>query len=181
MSTVKPHEDDSNPFRPPAAPLEVATPDTPFFSASTTKFVVMSLGTFSIYTLYWFYRNFAAIRARTGAPIMPLLRTIFSVIWSYSCFRPIAHASGKRHPAGILAVVYGLLSACAWLPDPLWLVSFSAIAPVALANRWAAEANGRAAPEALENGSFGAGNWIALAIGVPLGILAVIGAFLPPP
>jgi hypothetical protein len=78
---------------------------------------------------------------------------------------------------GTLATVYVLLSVLSFLPDPWWLVSLTLIAPVGIANVWARRANALIDPARVENASFTSGNRIALAIGVPLGILAIIGTF----
>ena len=180
MSTAR---DDANPFRPPSAPLEVTRDlaEVPFFTASGTKFVVMSLGTFSGYMLYWFYRNFRAIRDRTGRSIMPFWRTVFSIIWAYGCFRDIALLSGRsRMAAAGLAVPFIAFSLLAQAPDPYWLVSFGSIAPTFVANRWAEQANERAQPGHPRNHRFTGLNIFWLALGI-LFTLLVVTALLRAP
>ena len=187
MSATKPREDDANPFRPPAAPLEAA-PDAAaarFFTASPLKFAVMSITTFSLYCLYWLYRNFKVMRDTENPKIMPFWRAFFSVIWSYSAFNAILARGGPAFSAGrsaaALAVAYAALSICSRLPDPWWLVSLLAIVPVMIANGWAREVNEGIEPGYAENSRFGAGDWIAIVIGSLFVALVLTGLFAPIP
>jgi hypothetical protein len=187
VSTLKPSEDDSNPFRPPAAPLAV-TPDAAsirFFTASPLKFAVMSIATFSLYCLYWLYKNFKVMRDTENAKIMPFWRALFSVIWSYSAFSAILARGGPALAAGRsaagLAVSYAVLSVASRLPDPWWLVSLFAIVPVMIANGWAREVNGLLEPGYPENSRFDVGDWVAIVVGGLFVALVLTGLFLPTP
>src|SRR5262245_38387740 len=80
-----------NPYAPPtAAVADVLPPDAerelPFFAVSITKFVVMSICTFSIYEVYWFYKNWRRIMDRENLHIFPFTRAIFAVFFCYQCF-----------------------------------------------------------------------------------------------
>lgn len=178
-------EREYDPFRPPSAPLETVPEGagTLFFTASPVKFVAMSLATFSLYCLWWFYRNFRAIRDRGHASIMPFWRMIFSVIWSYSCFSAIAVAAQRKRPkagAAGLALFYGFFSLVTNLPDPWWLLSLATLVPVAWGNAWAREANRRIDPDFVENASFSAANWIGIVVGGAIGALAIFATLHSP-
>jgi hypothetical protein len=170
---------------PAAADPEPAVHVEPlFFTPSTLKLVLMSVCTFGIYELYWFYRNWALIKARTGQDLMPFWRAFFAPIWAYSCFKHIAtEAVEKQTPAppppGLLALAYFILQALWRLPDAYWLISFLSFVPLLFANIAALEVNHKVAPHTPENSSFSGWNWAALIGGSLLLVLTIIGSFLP--
>ena len=101
--------------------------DFPAHAVSTTKLVVLSLVTFGLYEIYWFYRNWKLMRDRQGEAVSPFWRAVFSPLTAYSLFERIKGIEGPGREAGWgasgLAVAY-LLTISAWrLPDPWWLVS----------------------------------------------------------
>jgi hypothetical protein len=173
-----------NPFQPPAASLEVA-PELDarlWFTASPLKFVLMSIATFNIYLLYWFYMNFRVIRDTSRPGIMPFWRAFFSMFWAYSCFREIAASvpTAGRSP-GALAVAYFVLNALAWLPDPWWMVTFAGFVPVMAANGWAREANLQKRPDYPENSRLSGWNWAGIIVGGLLLALMTVGFFIGEP
>jgi hypothetical protein len=56
-----------------------------FFDVSILKLVVMSTVTFNLYQIYWFYKNWRLAKER-GENVIPLLRTLFAVLFAYSLF-----------------------------------------------------------------------------------------------
>ena len=100
--------------------------DFPAHSVSTTKLVALSLVTFGLYEILWFYRNWKLMRDRQGEAVSPFWRAVFSPLTAYSLFERIKGIEGPGREAGWrasgLAVAY-LLTISAWrLPDPWWLV-----------------------------------------------------------
>jgi hypothetical protein len=177
-----------DPFRAPEANLELgalAAEESRFFTASSLKLVLMSIATFGIYELYWFYRNWVAIKKRTGADkIMPFWRAFFSVIWAYPCFREIASVAfagqiDLHGGAAGLAILYFLMSIAARAPDPYWLVTLLGFVPVLAVNGWARKANLAADPECPENSSLSGWNWAALIFGFAFLVLVLTGLFIP--
>src|SRR6516165_9719694 len=55
-----------------------------YFTVGTVKFSLMSLTSFSIYALYWFYRNWKIIRDREQSQISPFWRAFFAPLWTFS-------------------------------------------------------------------------------------------------
>jgi len=156
----------------------------PYFAVSLLKFTLMSIFTFGIYELYWFYRNWTLIRQREGTDISPFWRAFFAVFFCYPLFSRIrAYATSldlhQSVPAGPLAAGW-IITTLLWkLPDPYWLLSnlaFLFILPVqAVANR----INSTVAPDHDPNRHFTAWNLVGVASGAVLMILAIIGTFLP--
>jgi hypothetical protein len=164
----------------PAIPGEQA----PAFAVSTTKFAVMCLSTMGLYSVYWFYKHWVAIRSRNKESIWPVWRAIFSVIWAYSCFKAIeveARRQGITRPLGAagLAIGWAVLNIAARLPDPLWLVSLLAFLFLLPVQNLANELNAKVAPQADRNSRFTAANIAWLAIAGLWWTLVIGGLMLP--
>jgi hypothetical protein len=179
-----------NPYAPPTAvvadlelPSDVGT-EPPFFAVSVTKLVIMSLCTFSVYEVYWFYRQWKRIAEREQSGISPLARAIFTFFFCYQCFGHIrdfdAEAdTGRRLAAGPLAIGW-IVTTILWrLPDPYsWISMLSVVflVPVQLhANRLNASAN----PAHDRNARFSTWNWVAVVVAVLMVMLAFTDMFLP--
>ncbi len=179
----------TNPYAPPTA--EVADVDTSdeieapvYFAVSTTKLLVMSLVTFLIYDVYWFYKHWKMIKEREGRDIIPVMRAIFSPFFVYSLFSNIRDEAGRYdvrplQGAGFLAIAWVLLNLAGRLPDALALISLIAgvvLLPVqACANR----INAKIAPNHDPNSRFTGWNWFWIAIGTLFIVLAIYGSTLP--
>ena len=106
-----------------------------FFPVSPNKLVIMSICTFGLYELYWFYRNWKFLKEKRGLNISPFARAWFSIIFCYDLFAKIKSYAKiniievKFNPAGI-AATYILLSVMWILPDPGWLISVFTFAPL---------------------------------------------------
>lgn len=72
-------------------------PATHYFTASTTKFIVMSIATLGWYDLYWFYKNWVYMRDRDNSNIWPFVRAGFSSIMAWSLFNDVAKTLIKEN------------------------------------------------------------------------------------
>jgi hypothetical protein len=184
-----------NPYAPPTAvvadlapPSDVGT-EPPFFAVSVTKLVVMSICTFSIYEVYWFYRHWKQIAEREREAISPLARAIFTIIFCYSCFarmRDYEAETGTSTGAGRLAAVplaiAWVVTTLLWrLPDPYWWISMLAVLFLVPVQMHANRLNTAVAPLHHRNARFSAANWIGVIVGGLFLMLALAGTFLPPP
>lgn len=158
-----------------------------FFSTSALKLVLMSVCTFGIYELYWFYKNWTLIRERTEQNIMPFWRAFFAPIWTYSCFRHIESSARENNiqeslSFGALAVFYIILIVAPLrLPDPLWLLSFFTFAPMIPVNRAALRINEKLVADFENNEKFSGWNWVCLILAGILFLLCLMAMFLPEP
>ena len=121
---------------PAAAAGDVPEQKRYFFDVSIWKLIVMSTVTFGAYQIYWFYRNWRMAKER-GDDVIPILRAIFAVLFAYTLFKDIRErgrsASLALLPsAGALALLFFLLQMIWRLPDPLWLLGFIAVLPLAI-------------------------------------------------
>jgi hypothetical protein len=180
-----------NPYAAPNAHVaDVPAPDdpaaavpTPFFAVSRTKLLVLSVCTMGLYTYYWIYMNWKSVRRRTRKYFSPIRRTVFAQFFCYPLFNRIRKFSpevpGSRFAAGPLAAAWIVLTLVPIIPGPLGLLGL--FAPVALLPVQAASnaVNQAAAPRHDPNSRFSAWNWVGVAVGGPLLLVVIVGAFLP--
>lgn len=164
---------------------ETETVDTfPFFPVSTGKFVAMSLCTFGIYELYWYYKNWERVRARTGETLSPFWRAFFAPLWSFSLFRRVREyqddgTSPISWSPGLLGTIYLVLIVSWRLPDPWWLVSLGTFVPILPVLNTTQAINARTTASESLNESVTGGNVVILVLGGLLLLFGVIGTFLP--
>jgi hypothetical protein len=155
-----------------------------FFSVSPVKLVVMSFCTLGLYQIYWFYKHWVLIKERSEPDIIPWGRALFGVFWCYSCFDFIR--KDEQHlqveptlPAGPLAAAWVIATLTSRLPDPFYLLGL--LAPLLLipVQRHVNHINSLVAPDHNKNTRFSAWNWLAVAIGVVLFVLIIVGLAQP--
>jgi hypothetical protein len=154
-----------------------------FFTTSTLKLTLMSICTFGIYEMYWFYKNWALIKERTGQNIMPFWRAFFTPLWAYSCFKHIKSSAEENKiqeslSIGLLAIIYFILLVSCRLPDPFRLVSFFSVAVLIPANSVALRVNKRLVTDFANNERFSGWNWVGLVLGGALFALGLLSTFL---
>lgn len=82
-----------------------------YFVTSPKRLLLLSIFTAGVYQVYWFYKNWSAVKDATGADIQPFWRAIFSVFWAHALFKQIAESAGKgeaknKYSPNMLATVY---------------------------------------------------------------------------
>ena len=163
--------------------LEVAE-ESPYFPVATHKFIVLSVCTFGMYDIYWFFQNWRRIQERTRGSLSPFWRAVFAPFWAFSLFRHI-HDDARRagvEPgwrAGLLGVLYFVLTALWRLPDPWWLVCMLAFLTILPVLRTTQRLNaGRQARE-WRNTDYSIVNVLTIIVGGALFLMALIGTLLP--
>jgi len=64
-------------------------------------FLVLSLLTFGLYTLFWFYRNWSLLRDRDGWDILPVPRAVFAIFFTHNLLESINdRAVAQGHSGG---------------------------------------------------------------------------------
>ncbi len=81
-----------------------------FYPVSLIKLYVLSVVTFGIYMIYWFYRNWKYVKENEASAIMPIARGIFSCLWYYPLYRKLVQnfEDGEpthKPPSKVLAVL----------------------------------------------------------------------------
>ena len=156
-----------------------------FFDVSVLKLIVMSTVTFNLYQIYWFYRHWSMAKKR-GEDVIPVLRAVFGVLFAYALFKDV-RARGRSvslvllPSAGAMAFLYFLMQLTWRLPDPLWLLGFATVMPLAYVQTGIAKLHRALGLDPSINDRF---TWLNV-VGVILGglwiLLALLGLFLPEP
>ncbi|MRH02334.1 MFS transporter permease [Xanthomonas sontii] len=175
-----------NPYAAPVAALPdtaaAAAPADPLstlFAPSAAKLVLLCATSFGWYALYWFYRNWRALRLLSGRRrISPVWRSVFSLLWVFACFRELERIVGAQRGAlvGWLgpALAYVCLSLLGAWPSALSLLTLLTWTPVVLVNqRLARFKQARGLPRSAAE-RFNAWTWTWLAIAGPVVLLVVI-------
>ena len=100
-----------------------------FFAVSPVKLVLMSICTFGLYEFFWFYRNWWYIKIREDSILLPLPRTIFSVIYCIPLFLRIkwdAESCSIAHSVlpRLMGAGWFALHLSPFLPAPYFLLTF---------------------------------------------------------
>lgn len=155
-----------------------------FFTTSTLKLTLMSICTFGLYDIFWFYKNWVFIQERTGRKIKPLVRAIFAPIFAYSCFKEIKITAKENEifetlSIGSLTFAYIFLGITSRFPAPYSLLSFFGFAIIILVNNVALDINKKMVTDFENNNKFSRWNIATIVIGTLLVILTIIGSFMP--
>ena len=154
-----------------------------FFPVAPHKFIVMSVCTLNIYTLYWCYQNWWRIRERTGEQLSPFWRAFFAPFWAFSLFARIAGQTGEQGVTvgwspTILALGYLLMSAFVILPDPWWLLNLACFLPFLPVVQTIQRLNEREAATESRNEAYTGANVATILVGGIIVMLAVAGTFM---
>jgi hypothetical protein len=154
----------------------------PLFPVSKTKFVVMSLCTLGLYQVYWTYKNWVRIKAKTGESIIPWARALFLGIWDFSLFSRIAdEAASDEIPVGWNSIVLGfgvlMLAFASRLPWGLAAISVLSFVPYLPVIGTVSELNAKRRAITVEppNDSFSGWNIAGMVFGGLFMLLALIG------
>jgi hypothetical protein len=146
----------------------------------------MSVCTFGLYHVYWFYRNWRLRNELRRRGVTAPLRAIFAPFFAYSLFSDVDDE--VRHwgvtpgwSAAAMAIAYFLLNLVTQLPDPLWLVGLLSFLPLLSVQHTVNEANARSSHPAPVKANYSGLNIAGIVLGGILLLLALIGTFMPEP
>lgn len=138
-----PRQTSSSSSQPMSAPLPPdlrsgllqATDKPMYFAPGTFKLAAMSLATFGLYTMYWFWRNWQAIQRESGQDLWPWARAVFCPLWCFSCFAQLADlVRGRRRelafPVALLGIVFLVLNLAGRLDNAASLLAFLSFVPL---------------------------------------------------
>lgn len=161
------------------------TTELPFFAVSLTKLAIMSMCTFNLYEMYWFYRNWHFVKSRENSKIRPALRSIFAVFFCYQLFSQIRKYGSDRNLnarlfAGPLATGFIITTVLWKLPDPYWWISYFSFVFLLPVQAYANKINLQSNPVHNMNSRIEGWNWLAITLGGLLLIMAIIGTLMAP-
>lgn len=90
---------------------EKPTVDVEYFAISPKRLALFSILTFGIYEIYWFYKNWEAVKKAEGQNISPFWRAIFAVFFCHGLFKKVlesskSHGYKESYSPGWLATAY---------------------------------------------------------------------------
>ena len=165
-----------------AEPASAAEP--PFFEVSITKLVVLSICTFGLYEVYWFYENWKRLNQRQGRGLVPMGRAMLAMFFCYPFFKLVKDEGNKVAagdlPAAQLAAGFIITCLCCFLPSPFLIVSDLTVFFLVPVQRVANRINAIQVPGRDTNNRFSAGNIATVVIGGLLLVLSFIVIVRPP-
>jgi hypothetical protein len=146
-----------------------------YYPVSPLKLVLLSVFTWSIYDIYWFYRQWKYVKRRDDSKIMPFWRALFGILWFFPLLGEVDRANGRDRMAsnGLLALAY-LSLATAWrLPDPYWLLSLASTLCLLVLNRRIWDLPGQPREEIRKHGRLTVANVLVVLLMSPLIVISV--------
>ena len=158
--------------------------NTEYFSLSNTKLVLMCVLTLGFYDLYWFYRNWKAVKLQEQKKISPFWRAFFAIIFCYSLFkRALVSARSKGYQSKatpeVLAAAYIVLNVVANRVDVLWWAGLFSFVPILIAANAIRYSNVKLDGNLKEHKGLNGPEIAFLVIGLLLWALIALGQFLP--
>jgi hypothetical protein len=158
----------------------------PLFPVATHKFIVLSIFSFSAYSLYWFYQNWKRVKAASHESLSPFWRTAFAPLWGFSLFsriRALSLGQGvvSDWSSGVLGATFFALNMAWVLPDPWGWMSLAVFAPLIPIQQTAHRINKIYANSVGEtrNETYSAGNVAIILIGGLIFALFMTIALMP--
>jgi hypothetical protein len=156
-----------------------------FFPVSVTKLLVLSVCTFGVYELYWFFKNWQLVSTRTGGGryVAPAIQTLLTFFLCYSLFKRVSRVSqeveARPFKPGWLAISWIAVHLSQRLPDPYWVLSLASVVPLLVVQRTANEINAALRPACSPNARFSASNFLACVLGAGVLTFGLVDTFAP--
>ena len=80
-------------YAPPEADLTTPASDAPrYYIVAPFKFILLSVLTFTLYFVYWFYMNWKLIKVEDNNDTWPVPRSFFYIFFTHSLFSLIRNS-----------------------------------------------------------------------------------------
>ena len=183
--SAQPETDHAQIVHPEAPPGQDFVFEVPlFFNTSKAKLIVMSLCTFGIYEIYWFYKNWKFLKEEEGLNISVGGRTFFALIYCYSLFKKVREYAEKNglstnYSPGLLTLVFIVLNLACRAPHPVWMVTNLAVLALLPCQGAINKLNEKLRPGSPVNNRYGGWNIAGIVFGAILWLLIFVGMLLP--
>ena len=164
---------------------EELSENTECFSVSTNKLVVMSFLTCGYYELYWFFRNWRAIKIQENKKLSPFWRTILSVFYCYTLFKRMLAAAvakgyqGKQTPGSLASLYIIFVIIASKAPTPIDLIGIFSFIPIIYVNNAIRVNNVSINPQYQEHKPFAGGEIAFIIVGIIIWILNIMYFLYP--
>ncbi|KUK66438.1 MAG: hypothetical protein XD85_0223 [Parcubacteria bacterium 34_609] len=166
-----------------------------YFAISPKRLALFSILTFGIYEIYWFYKNWQAVKKFDGQNISPFWRAIFAIFFCHSLFKKVlesakSHAYQNSYSPGWLATAYILLlltgNGLSRIEsydigfNLIWLIiAIATFIPLLSVQKAINFNNGKIKDDFELRKEFSGGEVVLIVIGAIWFLLVLIGIFLP--
>jgi hypothetical protein len=153
-------------------------------------FVLLSIITFGIYDIYWYYRNWKNLRSfknlnfsavwRTVGLCIPILN-LFLIYHAHKQYRNLVNEEGIQRDIypGIIVMVIIISTGLTNLPDPYWLLCFVGTIPLAIVQSVLNELWIKVQPEHIHRTKLHGRQIFLIVVGGIVWFLAILGMILP--
>ncbi len=157
----------------------------PFYCVREEKLAILSLATFGLYQVYWFYENWALAKAQYRPGLHPLWRAILSPFYCFSLAASVecaARSARVRERGNPVLFALGYLGICSlgFLHGPLGLLALFSFIPLIPIQRQIRRVHEALRPDLDSTVGWGMASYGALVLGfVPFTAVAVSLFVLP--
>jgi hypothetical protein len=147
------------------------------------KFCFLSMVTFGIYTLMWYYRQFRRMKEKDNLDLSPFWRSFFAFFWIHGLFKAVESDAKFRglhagYNATAVTLSYIVLTLVNRAPDPFFWISLFSFVPVIPVVQTANRLHKmERTSEDIYN--FSGLEWFLAIAGSLVTVLALIGTFIP--
>lgn len=156
------------------------------------QFVLLTLFTFGLYEIRWYYRNWKYLKVHHSLDISPGWRTVglfipilnfVLIIRQFRDIRDYARTAGCQKTFSVTGVFIAyLLMTCLWfLPRPYFLFCLSRVWPLAIVQDVLNEYWRKEQPQLMERRRFSGGQVALLILGGFVWLIALLAILLPNP
>jgi len=157
--------------------------DIQYFGISMWKLSILSMATFSLYEIYWFFKNWQAVARETNARLSPFWRSVFPFFFCNDLFKRVVTSARSRgytegYSSGWLTFAYFVISAMVRLPNPFWLVSLLSFIPLLTVQRAINFNNSRVLPNGGVSDKLSTWEIVLVVVGAIVWVLVLIGSLI---
>lgn len=142
------------------------------------RFVICSLITSGLYTMWWILRCWVYIQRRDGSNIWPFWRMVFAPVWMFSLADDIErHTKAPVRRAPLIAGLFLFANFAVFFPEPFWLIGLFGFVPLLPLVRQVEEFNKQNHDELVSQPVFCGRHIILCAVFLPYLILSLLVEF----
>jgi hypothetical protein len=156
------------------------------------QFVLLTLFTFGLYEIRWFYRNWKYLKLQHGLDISPGWRTvglfipivnIVLIVLQLRDIRYYTRAAGcvRTFSVAGVSIAYVILTLLWLLPHPYWILCILRVWPLAIVQDVLNEYWRKVQPQLMERRRFSGGQVALLILGAFIWLIFLLALLLPSP
>ena len=140
----------------------------------------MSVCTFGLYQVYWFYWNWRLIKYREGRHLSPPWRSVLGLVFALPLFRRMSQPTGRYGLAlaGVCFLAWSVLTLASYGPAPWAVLTLGSVAPLLPLQVLANRVNAKHSPGHIPNRRLSGWNIVAVVFGGLLVALSLLGLAL---